>query len=399
MRWGRYRSWLVAFTWLVPFAYFFMYFRIGKSDVTATVFFFIFLYGARFIHNWPWTANVSLINIVAKTPEERVMMASSRATWTSLSGFAWSYIGVPFLAILTSLVTERYAYALLAFILAWTMVITYWLHFKMTAGYESVGAEEQASAAKTKRAKTKPKDLIKSIATTPPLFFLMAADISKTMFTFIVAGCVVYYFTYIALDRSMMAIYMLIVSFLSVIGAYCSRFIGKKFSGRNTVIITFLGMAAVLLVARVYYTNVWLVIILVSVAQLGLGIANSCSPVLYADTAIYSEWKIGKNATAWIMGLQTLPIKVSMTLRAAIFTAILAASGFSADIPVEQATVKVKEGICFAFMVVPAIFLIAGALLLIIGFRLPKAKLVQMQKEIEERKAQEEAGAVQLSEA
>jgi GPH family glycoside/pentoside/hexuronide:cation symporter len=389
MKWGRYRSWLIAFTWLIPIFYFFQFFRIGTSEGVAVVFFFIFQYGARFVHNFPYIANTSLIPIVAKNADERVMMASSRATWNNMSKFAWSYMGVPFLAILTSALGEEYSYGALAAILACFTVFTYWIHFKMTDGYEDTGSAEKASVAKTKRAKTNAKDLLIGLFANPPLIALLIADLAKWMFNFIVAGTVVYYFTYIALDRGMMATYMLIVAFLAVIGALGSRYVGKLLSGRITIIVAYLIMAAALLIGRADYTNATLVIVMISIAQLGYGMSYACSTALYGDTAVYSEWKSGKNASGWILGLQNIPLKVGSALRNIVLTAALAASGFNAKLPVEEATTEVKEGICFALMVLPAIFLIVGAVVLLIGFRLPKSKLEQMQKEIAEKKAQE----------
>lgn len=203
MKWGRYRSWLVAFTWLVPIFYVLMYIRIGSSETVAAVFFFIAMLGGRIVHNFPYTANAAMISVVAKTPDERVAMASSRATWNNMSKFAWSYMGVPFLSFLTLQFTEQYAYAILSGLTAILMVLGYFLHFKITEGYEDTGAQEQANAAKSQRAKTKPMDLIKALFTNPPLLCLMVADLAKWLFNFIVAGTVVYYFTYIALNKGM----------------------------------------------------------------------------------------------------------------------------------------------------------------------------------------------------
>lgn len=389
MKWGRYRSWLIAVVWVVPIFYTLMYIRIGTSEAVAVGFFFVFQLAGRFFHNWGYVANMSLVNVVAKNPDERVLLASGRATWNNMAKFAWSYLGVPFLAVLAAIVGEEYSYAALSGCMALLMVLGYYAHFKMTEGYEDTGVEEMSSVAKTKRAKTNLKDLVQAVASNMPLLALLIADLAKWFFNFMVAGTVVYYFTYIALNKGMQASYSLIIAFCAVIGAYTSRYIGKKFSGRLTVIICYFIMAGLLLLARMFYTGPWTVIILLSLAQLGYGICYSCSSALYADTAVYAEWKNGKNATGWIMGLQNIPLKIASTTKSALLAACLAIGGFSAKIAVEDATVAMKESICMALMVMPAILLIVGALVLLFGFRLPKSKLEQMQKEIEERKAAE----------
>ena len=395
MKWGRYRSWLIALTWLLPVTSFLLYCRIGESEAVATVFFFIAMIASRIVQNFPYTANVAMISVMGKNADDRIHLASSRATWNNASKFIWSYVGVPFLAILTTLVTEKYAYATLAAILSVFTFFGYYAHFKMSEGYEDTGAVEQANVAKAKRAKTNPLDLLKALFTNPPLLALIIADLAKWLFNFMVAGTVVYYFTYIALNKGMQATYTLIIAFTAVIGAYASRYIGKKLSGRKTMIIFYLIMAACLIVARVLYTNVWVVIALLSVSQLCYGCVYSCSSALYGDTAVYSEWKTGKNATGWVMGLQNIPIKIASLLKGIILPAALAIGGFSAQIATEDASESVRIWIANTLMGIPAILLLLGALVMIFLYRLPKEKVEKMQAEIDERKAAEEAQAAE----
>lgn len=389
MKWGRYRSWLLATSWMLPFTSFFMYFRIGGSDSVAFVFFLIAQLAARIAQNFAYTANVSLISVVPKNADDRIAMASSRATWNNAAKFAWSYLGVPFLAILAAIVGDEYSYATLAGILGITTFIGYFIHFKLTKGYEATGEEERANVAMTKRSRTSVVDLLKALFTNPPLLALVIADLAKWLFNFVVAGTVVYYFTYVALNKGLQAQYTLIIAFMAVFGAMGSNYIGKKLSGRTTMIIFYLGMAALLLAARTMYTNVWAVIILVAAAQFGYGCVYSCSSALYADTAVYAEWKTGKNASGWIMGLTNIPIKVASTLKSVVLPAALALSGFSASVAVEETTDVMRNGIANTLLVLPAAMLVVGALVLIFLYRLPKKRVEQMQKEIDAKKALE----------
>ena len=385
MKWGRYRSWLIATAWILPFTSFFMYFRIGKSDSVAFVFFLIAQLAARIAQNFAYTANVSLISVVPRNADDRIAMSSSRATWNNAAKFAWSYLGVPFLAILANVVGEEYSYATLAGILGITTFVGYFLHFKMTEGYEATGEEEVLNAKLTQRSRTGVLDLLKALFTNPPLLALVIADLAKWLFNFVVAGTVVYYFTYIALNKGLQAHYTLIIAFMAVFGALASNYIGKKLSGRKTMIIFYLAMAALLLIGRSVYTNVWAVIILVSIAQFGYGCVYACSSALYADTAVYAEWKTGKNASGWIMGLTNVPIKIASTLKSVVLPAALALSGFSAVVEVEKATDTMRAGIANTLLTLPAIMLIAGAVVLIFLYRLPKEKVEKMQEEIEAR--------------
>ena len=388
MKWGRYRSWLLAVTWLVPFFYFFMYFWVGGNDFVSTTIMMLAMIGGRFLHDFPNCANSALIGVVAKTPEDRVVMASTRGTWNNAAKFAWPLFCTPLLSLLTVAVGEKYAYALLAFILAWLMFFGSYVHFKLTEGYEESGTEELASESKTKRAKTGLVDLVKALVANPPLLALIVADFSKWFFNFTVASSVVYYFTYVALNQGLQTSYTLIIAFMGVIGSFASRAIGKKLSCRKAVIVSYFLMAACLLLGRAYYKNVWFVIIMLSVSQLFYGCVYSCSTVLYADTAVYYEWKSGKNATGWIMGMSIVPLNAASMLKGIILPAALALGGFSASIAAGEASAAMRKGIANTLLVMPALVLIAGALVLIFCFKLNNETLEKMQAEIDQRNAE-----------
>lgn len=389
MRWGRYRSWLVVVSPLIPVLFFIQYIVPGGSESFLALFYIVLILIARFVQNFIYVANLSMINVVGKTPADKATMASSRATWNNAAKFAWSYLGIPFLALLVVWSTEKFAYAWLSLIVSLIMIAGMYGHFRMFKGYEATGEEEKQNAAKTKRAKMSFLEMLKALGTNPPLIILMIADLGKWCFNFIVAAIVVYYFKYVAQNMPMMATYALIIAFTAVGGAYFSRTIAKKFGAKNTVVVSFLIMAVLLFIARGFYTNMWAVIILIAIAQLGYGITYSCSSAMYTDTAVFHEWKTGKNASGWIMGLLNVPLKASGILRSAIIPASLAIGGFNASIKPADTPVAMKEGICLAFMVIPGILLVICAIVLLVGYRLSKTKVEEMQQEINVKVAKE----------
>ncbi len=385
MKWGRYRSWLIMVSWLIPVCYFFMFFRVSGNDTITMACLMAAMLTGRFLHDFPYCANASLISVVAKTADERITMASSRATWNNGAKFVWSFMGAPFLAVLTAIFSEKYAYALLAFILACFMAVGFWVHFKITEGYEDTGAEELANEAKSKREKTGLLDLLRALFANPPLLALLVADSAKWLFNFIVASAIVYYFTYIALNKGLFATYTLVVAFMGTIGAFVSRYIGRKLSGRLTMIVSYIIMGVCLAIGRMFYQDAGVVIVMLSAAQLFYGCVYSCSTALYADTALYYEWKNGKNASGWIMGLSIVPINVASMLKGVILTAALALGGFSATVAAGEASAEMCRGIADALLVVPAVMLFFGAFVFIFCYHLTKDKVAQMQQEVCER--------------
>jgi GPH family glycoside/pentoside/hexuronide:cation symporter len=118
---------------------------------------------------------------------------------------------------------------------------------------------------------------------------------------------------------------------------------------------------------------------------MGYGICYACGSALYADAAVYSQWKLGADSRGWIMGLQNFPLKSAVVARAIILNGILVAAGFDARIDPAQTTETLKRGITAAFALVPGFFLCLGIFLILFGFRLTREKVVKYQNEINAR--------------
>ena len=387
MKWGRYRSWLVAIPWLVPFLYAFQFIKIGDGMLGAVVI-IIAAIASHVAWNFAYVANVSMISVAGKTPEDRSQLASTRAAWANFSKVIFSYIGPGVAAICAGFIGEVNQYGAAAFCLGVVMAVLYYAHFKMFDGYEEVETAEQAAAKATgskNKDKTGGMDLIRALLQNPPLIALLIADLAKFMFNFVCMGVATYYFTYVAGNGDMLKTYILVTNIFCVIGAYFSKTLSNKFSTRTTTIGVMAIQAVLLGVSFLMYENVTMVIVLMSVALFGYGITYACTPALYGDTIVYSEWKTGKNAAGWISGLQNVPLKVSIMTRGIIISACLAMGNFSKDIDPAMASDGLKRAICLGFMVIPAIALVVAVLALIFGFRLTRDQVKKYSEEIAAR--------------
>lgn len=103
MKWGRYRSWLVVIPWLVPFLYAFQFVRVG-SGTAAVVIIIAATITSHIAWNIPFVANISMINMASKTPEDRMALSSSRAIWQSLGRVFYSYVGPAVVAVMAGIV-------------------------------------------------------------------------------------------------------------------------------------------------------------------------------------------------------------------------------------------------------------------------------------------------------
>jgi Na+/melibiose symporter-like transporter len=389
LKWGRYRSWLLITPWLVPPIYMLKFAVIGNK---ATAVIIIIAAGAisSIIWNFGYVANMAIIPIVGRTPEDRAHLSATRGTFNRVGSMLFSYMGLPFANILAGIVTEQYKFAALAFVMAVLAAIGYNIHFKLTEGYEPLAdltehADEKQAANAPKTEKASISAMAKSLFKNGPLISLIVAEFTRWVANFVLMGCSIYYFQYIALNTSLMATYILAVNIVCMAGAFVSKNIAAKLGNKPTFFMSFLLFGACLVIGRMFYTSPWIVIALIAIGQFGYGCIYSLSPAMFSDASIYAEYKTGENASGWIMGLGNLPLKVGLVMRSVIINGVLAAVGFSAAIAVEATTDAVKAGIANAFMLIPGAMLLVGALLIIFGFRLSKEQIIAMSEEIAKR--------------
>ncbi len=390
-KWGRYRSWLILTPWLVPFLYAFEFIRFSNVTLTVVVM-TIAMIVSRIAWNIPFVANVTMINVAGKTPEDRIALSSVRNIWNTLAQILFSYVGPAVVAFFAGLLGEQNAYAAAAFAFGAVMAAGYFAHFKMFDGYEESGAEEQArmEAARQKtetgQSAEKQPGVWASIRVNPHLIGLIAASFTKYLVLFMVNGFAIYYFTYVAHDEGMFSVFLLISNLLGIAASYAAQLLAKRISARMTTIAAYVLMIVALLAGFLQFSNVTFAVVMMCVTVFAYTVTNACEPALFADCAIYSEYRTGYDASGTIMGLINVPVKVSIICKGLLISACLAAAGFSAEISAADATVELQRGICVGFMLVPAVVSVIGLLLLIFVYRLTDEKIREYSAAIAGRK-------------
>lgn len=384
MKWGRYRSWLVVIPWLIPLIYPFQFVKIGDGVVSGL----IIMAAAIISHTlwqFPYVASISMISVAGKTQEERAQLSSTRAMWNSFSKVIFSVIGVPLAGLFAGILGTKNQYAGVAFCLGLAMVIGYYAHFRMFEGYEekeTVSSNQKAPA----KEKTGLVDLAVSLIQNPPLIALLIACIAPYVYVFVTSGIAIYYFDYVVDRSEMLSVYIMISSFVSIIGSYICKKLVRALTARRTFLLALVFMAACSGLAFLRYERMYEVIVLMSLVQLGFGVIIASQPMLYSDVIIYNEWKTGKNAAGWITGLQMVPLNVGIVSRGLIISACLALASFDPNNVADVVPVELKTGICVAFMIIPGVVLLAGALIFGFGYRLTKDKVDMYQQEISSRR-------------
>lgn len=377
-KWGRYRSWLIMTPWLVPFLYAGQFIRLGNG-IAAVIFVTIAMITSRIAWNLPYVASISMINVAAKTPEDRMALSSSRSIWTSAASVVYSFVGPAAVSFFASIVGEANSYAATAFAFACLMFAGMYAHFVMFKGYEPTAEEEMAMAAASRQQADQPKvKAADAVKCNPHLIALILADMLKYVVLFLVSGMAAYYFTYISNNPGLMTPFMFAANILGIIASYLARHVVGKLGGKKSVVLAYIVMAAAGVLGYVFRSNTTAVIVLMSVLMFFLYISTTADPELFANCAAFSGKKLGYDVTGTVMGLLTVPIKLGIVARGLLISGCLAIgsytsamadmSYFTEDKAAELATLQ--NGVCIGFMIIPAVCILVGALLMQFGYKL-----------------------------
>lgn len=162
------------------------------------------------------------------------------------------------------------------------------------------------------------------------LWILLTSDVLRQTSVFVLSGMLGYFFTFAVGDFSMMSKGLLINSLAACAGAFfvgphIARRIGKK----NASILSASIACAAYLILAIFAKDNWIIYIgCTAAAALGLSIVGSVGINLYLDAGEYQFYKTGKDNRPFVMSLQTVPMKIGMTLSGSIVAAILYQAGY-----------------------------------------------------------------------
>ena len=386
MRWGKNRSYMLVFGPFVVITFVLMFTNIGPAGLAL----FIcgsMLFLTNMVRTFTWSSNLNLITVLSGgDPNNRITLASRRATWSSAAGIIYSYGVLPMLRQLIAMMDETVAYTVVAAITAGFYMVTCWITIWSTTGYEATGEEAKAEARSSAQQITM-LDILKSAVQNPYLLILLGSALLTSMFNSASMSATTYYYTYIG-NPALFSLQLLIIAIVSTVSSYLAAPVGRKLGAKNTVVVGLLGTALWDYVASlVAMRSNALLIACLGVRGFFLGFQLANMVALYGDCVVYARWKTGKETSAFVMGSQTIPMKIGLMLRGILVPLILGLVGFDPNVTAANASMELKQGIITMFLRLPAIGTLLSGIILLFFFRLTKERVAELQKEINERDA------------
>lgn len=197
------------------------------------------------------------------------------------------------------------------------------------------------------------------------------------------ASAVIYYFTYVVQNTSMVQIVATITTLVPIVTNLLAPFLVKLTSKRNLMIGGSVVHAGGLFIIFFGGTNVPVLIGGAVIAAAGYGLKGSMHFAMQPDPVDYGEWKSGVNTAGTLSAVNGFIGKVGMAIASSIGAALLQFGGFDAALSVQSATAQ--SYITTMYIWVPIVMNIA-TIITMMFYNLDKI-YPQIIKELDERRA------------
>ena len=391
MRWGKNSSYMIVYSPLVMITFILCYTKIGGDTIGLFIVGFA-MWATNGTRTMTWTSNLNMMNVLSLgNRDNRVMLASRRATWSAASGLIYSYGVLNLINYLEQNLPPTISYAIMAGLTTGLyMIANCFSALWANKGYEYTGEAAKEEGKKEMNVISLP-DLVKSVLQNPPLLTILTGAIISSCFTSASATGTTYNFRYI-FDYSWYPIQTLTGSIIGTFGSFFAGWAGKTFGTRNSVLMAQLGgiICNITIALFFAYDNPLMCIVIMGIARVFTSFSGANMQALYGDCVTYARWKFGKDTSAMVIGSQTIPVKLGLTLRGVTVPLILSLTNFTPDPNMNQtnAPMELKRGIVIMTRWLPACGSFIYMCILFFGFRmLNDERMEQMQKEIDEREA------------
>ncbi|WP_373486042.1 MFS transporter [Acetobacterium malicum] len=380
-KWGKYRSWLL-FGPALATIFFVLEFTQFGSEMTAAVIFTICYLISHTLWNIFYTANRALAGAVTDDPTERAHISGRIAAWMNAGRIVGSkliIVMIMFFAATFGGGGQLIGYTITAVILGVLMCVGYFIHFKITDGFDLPQAAAKEAVAKQTVTVI---DMFKGVGKNPPLISVLFCDFMRLSGYYLMLALVAYYCKIVLKDPVAIGNMLLFINIGCLLGSLLSKTFVTKFGTRGTSMLGMAGAAVFMIVAMLVSPNAMGVMICLGLSQFCYGVSFGLTTSLYANSATFAEFSTAKNTTGFIMGLLSFSIKMSLFIRSLIITFVLGFIGYSAEMNV---TDQIIGNMSTAFFVIPAI-LMAVAIIPLFMMKMKDSDVIDMRKEIEARK-------------
>lgn len=357
MRWGKYRSWLLVCPPFVILFYLLCFTVVPNSYLLTAACALLGYIGGKVAWNIVYTANVSLTALLSVEAHTSTKFTSQRMMGSNIGRMLGNSLTPAMVAAIAIHMGEANGYRLTILIMGAVYLATSLLHF-----YISSSCVHTGGCAPGRREKLTFAEIAKVVAVESRILLTMVVDLTSNIASLVLPSLAVYYYKYCAGEPGLISTHMLVIGFGGLAGASLIRLLGNRIRRPKRILIAmYATVALALLSIRLFPESAFYFLIVGAVVSTLTGMTSPVELTLYMDHAASYQRKTGQNATAFIMGLSNFPVKFASLIKSTLIPFVLMFSGYVAN---TEATPHMRQAIIDSYTLLPALFPIAGMLLL-----------------------------------
>lgn len=328
-KWGQFRSWLL----FLPLSTF-VFFTLTFTNIPSTGYWVKMSYlGAAYLiaHvslNFAFNAQLGLISVLSGRVDDRARLSARNVQYQYGSNIIFSLLVIWVLNILNASYGESTGFFTTVIFLAAFQVLGYWNLFFRTKEYDRYDPDK----------KLKPShnltgfEMLMQIIGNRHLVIIMIADTLKDVAIFGLTSVAAYYFKYVAGDSSWMTYYTFFASIAVLISTFAAPGITRKVGRKEICVYTaFIGIIGYLILWMYGAASPIAYIAIICITNLIVYLPMPIRQAMYMDAAEYGFYKTGKNASAFIMSMYTMPVKIGIDIAITLVPLFLAYIGYEAN--------------------------------------------------------------------
>ncbi len=357
MRWGQFRSWFLFIPITTCIFFTLSFTNLPLSYFTKIVCLTLAFVIGHISLNFAFNSHMGFISVLSTSLKDRLRISTRNIQFGMASQIVFS-LGIINMLLYLNTKSSTWGYFYTVLFLSVIQILGYWNLFYQTRDYEKYDPAKNLNPS----SKITIWEMLGQLFGNRQLLLLMAADVMSQLALFSLMSLAVYFLKYIAGDEGWMRYHTLSTSIISFITALYAPVVINYLGKKNTYLFaTAWGVMGYLLLRAFGASSVYYFTGIVCLGMLVLGTAGPMRQAMYMDAAEYGYYKTGKDASAFIMSMFTIPIKIGASLAGAVAGFGLGLIGYVADMEMTaQVAGHMMDIICY----IPAVCGIIAILLM-----------------------------------
>lgn len=366
MPWGKYRSWLLVFRWIIVFSLvcsFFdtsswpLAFKVGLSFIG----YFLLNAGMSFTTNAYYALGPAL---AGANLDDRNRLSARGAQFMCLAMLITSALTVPCVTYLTPIVGNANAYLIVAVVFALPYIAGCQIVSNLCKECDPSGKRGDAGIPVSS---VTLKDMVDSVIHNKQLLVLFMAYTIYYIGLYVISGLGTYYFTYIVGDFMKMPVSMTITMITGFIASLIMPAVGSKLGKKRAMVVALVIYA--LAYACVYFVggNWLLYTVCGAIGGGAVYLFSSFGANYFIDCGEYHLYKTGKDNRMIAISMFSVPMKIGMALGGAIANYGLAFIGYEFGMTIDAAF---TNNFMLLLAIVPAVLVLIGAVIMQVGYKI-----------------------------